>query len=386
MRVRRVDAFHLRAPLLEPFRFSQFSYSQREAMLVRVLTEDGLAGWGEAYGPASVTAAIVRDFLGPLLTGRDPRATEALWELLFARSIDYGQKGVMLAAISALDIACWDLKAQDAGMPLYRLLGASPVESIECYWTGFYFGGQEPPTEHWEREARECLDSGFRAMKMKVGFGAARDADLVSAMRSFVGPDVKLSIDANHAYTPAEAIDLARRVERYGIHWFEEPVSPLDPEAYLEVKARTGIPLAGGECEYTRFGFDRWFRARAIDYAQPDICACGGITEGMKIAALASLTGIHVTPHAWGSAVGQAAALHYYAARPRQPFTLTPEAKLIECDRTENPFRKAIVRRSIELNRGRWILPSSPGLGIEVKPEEFGCYLVDAGDRSGASS
>ena len=143
MQIRSVDAVHLRTPLDRPFSFSQFSYSDREAMLVRVVTEDGRTGWGEAYGPAAVTAAIVREFLGPMVVGRDPRAVESLWELLYARSIDYGQKGVMIAAISALDIAFWDLKAQDAGVPLYRLLGSEPVESIECYWTGFYFGGEE---------------------------------------------------------------------------------------------------------------------------------------------------------------------------------------------------------------------------------------------------
>ena len=376
MRIRRVDAFHLRAPLRHAFAFSQFSYSQREAMLVRVSTEDGLIGWGEAYGPAAVTAPIVREFLGPLAVGRDPRATESLWEVLFARSIDYGQKGVMLAAISAIDIACWDIKARDAGMPLYRLLGAETVDSVECYWTGFYFGGDEPLESRWETEARRCLQAGFRAVKMKVGQGVARDAELVAALRGYVGPDVKLSIDANHAYTPIEAIDLARRVEEQGIHWFEEPVSPLAPESYLEVKRSTTIPLAGGECEYTRFGFDRWFRSRALDYAQPDICACGGITEGMKIATLASLTGIHVTPHAWGSAIGQAAALHYYAARPRQPFTTTRERKLIECDRTENPFRTEIVDRPIRLEDGRWHLPEGPGLGIDVRPDKFGPYRV----------
>ena len=111
-----------------------------------------------------------------------------------------------------------------------------------------------------------------------------------------------------------------------------------------------------------------------MDYAQPDICSCGGITEGMKIAVLASLTGIHVTPHAWGSAVGQAAALHFYAARPRQPFTLTEEAKLIECDRTENPFRTAIVEQPIRLERGRWHLPVTSGLGVTPVPERFEPY------------
>ena len=376
MRVRSVDTWHLRAPLSQPFSFSQFSYQQREAMLVRLTTEDGREGWGEAYGPAAVTAAIVRDFLGPLLIGRDPRAVESNWELLYARSLDYGQKGVMLAAISALDIACWDLKAQDANTPLYRLLGASPVESIQCYWTGFYFGGDEPLERRWEREARDCLDQGFKAAKMKVGLGVARDAELVAAVRHFLGSGVKLSIDANHAYMPAEAIDLARRVEGLGIHWFEEPVSPLDPEAYLQVKSQTPIAIAGGECEATRFGFERWFRLRAVDFAQPDLCACGGITESLKIATLGSLTGVHVTPHAWGSAVGQAAALHFYAARPRHPSTLTPESKLIECDRTENPFRQVIADKPLRLEGGRWYLPDTSGLGVTIRPEAFEPYLA----------
>ncbi|MDE0629208.1 MAG: mandelate racemase/muconate lactonizing enzyme family protein [Bryobacterales bacterium] len=379
MRISRVDAFQLRAELERPFGFSQFQYFQREAMLVRLSTDDGRQGWGEAYGPAGVTALIIRRFLGPLVLGMDPRAVESIWELLYARSLDYGQKGVMLAAISALDIACWDLKAQDAGLPLYRALGGAAVDSIECYWTGFYFGGDEPLERRWEREARACLDAGFRALKMKVGQGIARDAELVGALRGYVGSGVKLSIDANHAYSPVEAVRLARAVEPHGIHWFEEPVSPLDPEAYLEVKSRTSIPLAGGECEYTRFGFDRWFRLRALDFAQPDICACGGITEGMKIAATGSLTGVHVTPHAWGSAVGQAAALHFYAARPRQPFTLTTEEKLIECDRTENPFRTEIVERPIRLDQGAWALPKAPGLGLRLRTEAFEPFLVTGG-------
>ena len=383
MRISAIDAFHLRAPLERPFGFSQFGYSQREAMLVRVSADAGLAGWGEAYGPAALTLAAVRDFFGPLLIGRDPRDTEALWALLYARSIDYGRKGALIAALSAIDIALWDIKAQAAGTPLYRLLGGAAAESIECYATGFYFGGGEPLEQRWEREARGYLEAGFRAMKMKVGQGIERDAELTVALRGVIGPDIKLAIDANHAYTPVEAVRLARKVEPYDIHWFEEPVSPLDPDAYLEVKRAVSVPLAGGECEYTRFGFEKWFRKRALDYAQPDICSCGGITEAMKIAALASLTSIHVTPHAWGSAVGQAAALHFYAARPRQPFTLTPERKLIECDRTENPFRTKIVDKPIRFESGRWFLPETPGLGVTPRPELFADYLAAGrGSRS----
>ncbi len=376
MRIRNVETYVLCTDLESSIRFSQFAFTKREAMLVRVETDDGREGWGEAYGPAVLTAGVVREFLGPLAVGQDPGAVESLWALLYARSIDYGQKGLMLAAISALDIACWDLKAQDAGVPVYRLLGGESTQSVPCYATGFYFGGEEPLEKRWEKEAEGYLEAGFRAVKMKVGLGLKRDAELVKALRSFIGKDIKLAIDANHAYTPTEAVQLARQVEKFDIHWFEEPVSPIDPEGYLEVKSRTSIPLAGGECEYTRFGFERWFRMRALDYAQPDLCACGGISEGMKIATLASLTGIHVTPHAWGSAIGQAASLHFYAARQRQPFTLTPEPKLIECDQTENPFRKEIVEQPIHFANGEWYLPQESGLGIKVSRKDLERYQV----------
>ena len=376
MRISEVRTHHLRAQLDEPFRFSQFTYTAREAMLVEIRTDDGLTGWGEAYGPAPLSKAAVEKFFAPMILGRDPRDVEAIWAFLYARSVDYGQKGVMLAGISAIDIALWDIKAQAAGQPLYRLLGGEHTETIDCYATGFYFTDSEPLELRFENEARRYLADGFQAMKVKVGLGPERDAELIRHVRSILGPGPRLMMDANHAYTPIEAAALAGRVEDCDIGWFEEPVSAIDPDAYLELKARTAIPLAGGECEYTRFGFERWFRARAFDYCQPDLCSCGGITEGMKIATLASLTGIHVTPHAWGSAVGQAAALHFYAARPRQPFTLTPERKLIECDRSENPFRTAIVRDPAPFADGRWSLPQTHGLGVEVLPDTFEDYRV----------
>ena len=376
MRISAVDVYSLRVELEEPFAFSQFTHAHRESMLVRIRTDEGLEGWGEAYGPAALTGAAAERFFKPILLGRDPRDVDSLWALLYGRSLDYGQKGVMLAAISAIDIALWDVKARAAGVPLYRLLGGEEVASIACYATGFYFTEREPLETRFEREARRYVSEGFTAMKVKVGLGVERDAELVRHVRGVIGPDPRLMIDANHAYTPIQAAALCRRIEDVDVHWFEEPVSAIDVDAYLELKAKTSIPLAGGECEYTRFGFEPWLRRRAFDFAQPDICACGGVSEAMKIATLASLTGIHVTPHAWGSAVGQAAALHFYAARPRQPFTLTAEDKLIECDRSENPLRTAIVKEPIALTNGRWELPTGPGLGVEVLPEAVESYAT----------
>ena len=376
MKISAVDVLVLRSKLDEPFAFSQFRFTHRATTLVRVQTDSGLEGWGEAYGPAELTASVARDLFAPMLLGRDPRDVESIWQFLYARSIDYGQKGVMIAGLSAIDIALWDIKAKAAGEPLYRLLGGEHTEAIPCYATGFYFVDSEPLEVRFEKEAKQHLAAGFNAMKVKVGLGVERDAELVRLVRQTIGSGPKLMMDANHAYTPVEAIRLSRAVEDCNIRWFEEPVSPIDPNAYVEVKAKTSIPLSGGECEYTRFGFETWLRKRAFDYAQPDLCACGGISEGIKIATLASLTGIHVTPHAWGSAIGQAAALHFYAARPRQPFTLTAEDKLIECDRSENPWRTAIVEEPIELVDGAWKLPQEPGLGVSVIPEALEEHLA----------
>ena len=377
MKITDIRAYVLRAPLERPFSFSQWEFSYRETTLVEVFTDTGLSGWGEAYGPARPAQAAVRDFFAPMLNGRDPRDTEALWHFLYARSLDYGQKGTMLAAISALDIAFWDIKARAARAPLNRLLGGERLRSVPCYASGFYFGGDQPLEERFAKEAKQLVTLGFRAVKMKVGLSVERDAELVAAVRKALGTDVRLMIDANHAYSPVAAAGLARRVERHEIFWFEEPVSPLDIEGYLAVKRATSIPIAGGECEYTRFGFEPLLRSRAVDYAQPDLCACGGISEALKIAALASVYNIHVTPHAWGSAVGQAAALHFYAARPRHPSTLTAEDKFIECDQSENPLRTAIVVEPIKFERGEWLVPEGPGLGLEINREVLARYNAD---------
>ncbi len=364
MLIKTIRAFKLRAKLEQPFAFSQWRFTHRETTLVRVETDNGIEGWGEAYGPSGA----IEQFFAPMLLGRDPRDTESLWHFLFARSIDYGQKGTLVAAISALDIAFWDIRATSAGLPLYRMLGASETDRIPCYATGFYFTDEQLAASALEREARDHLDHGFKAVKMKVGRGLEQDVQAVAILREAIGPTTRLMIDANHAYDPVQAISLGRRVERHEIYWFEEPVSRLDIEGYREVKRSLSIPLAGGECEYTRFGFEPLLRSRAIDFAQPDLCACGGISEGIKIATLASVYNTHVTLHAWGSSVGQAAALHFYAARPRHPATLTAEDKLIECDMTENPFRTQIAKRPIRFEDGYWHLPKDPGLGIAVDP------------------
>lgn len=376
MKITNIHSYVLQAQLKEPFRFSQWSYSSRAAMLVCIETDSGLKGWGEAYGPPEVSKAAIDSFFAPLLLGCDPWEREYLWHLMFARSVDFGQKGIMLAAMSALDIALWDLCARSANLPLYRLLGGNEQKSIRCYATGFYFACHDigALVTAFAREAEQYASMGFGAMKLKVGLGVQNDLRLIESVRNAVPNDTCLMIDANHAYDPTTAIDLARRATKYNLTWFEEPVSPLDHEGYATVRRSVEIPIAGGECEYTRFGFASLLRAGGIDYAQPDLCACGGITEAMKIAALASIHSVHVTPHTWGTAIGQAAALHFYAARVGNPATLVPETKWIECDLSENPLRNSIVSKPICLLNGEWTIPQSPGLGVDVQPDAFKAF------------
>lgn len=376
MKITDIHSYVLRAELKAPFRFSQWSYTTRATTLVCIETDSGLIGWGEAYGPPEVAKAAIDSFFAPLLLGRDPCEREHLWHLMFARSVDYGQKGIMLAAISALDIALWDVCARAANLPLYRFLGGAEQESIRCYATGFYFACDDMRgiVSMFAREAEQYVKLGFGAMKLKVGLGVQNDLKLIEVVRNSIPSDTRVMIDANHAYDPTTAIDLARRAAKYDLAWFEEPVSPLDHEGFASVRRSCEIPIAGGECEYTRFGFASLLRAGGVDYAQPDLCACGGITEGMKIAALASLYSVHVTPHAWGTAIGQAAALHFYAARVGNPATLVPETKWIECDLSENGLRNNIVNKPICLRNGEWVIPQDPGLGMDVLPEAFPAF------------
>jgi D-galactarolactone cycloisomerase len=369
MKVAAVETFVLREKLSEPFGYSQAWYDTRTAMLVRVVLEDGTAGWGEAFGPASSSAAIVNEKLAPLVVGCDVRDTLPLWERMYAATRDYGQKGLVVNAISAVDIALWDAKARYLGQPIHTLLGGQTRDRVQVYATGLYFRPYFPFVDALVQEARGYVDAGFRAVKMKVGYSPEVDLKHVRAVREALGPDIALMVDANHAYDATTAIHLGREFERLSIGWFEEPVIPEDIEAYVEVARALDMPVAGGECEYTRFGFRRLFAARAVDIVQPDLTVSGGFTECQRVLALASAWGIRYLPHVWGSAVGMAAGLQFAAAMPPATQSLFPMEPILEFDRTPNRFREDITSTPIRQEDGWLRVPGGPGLGIDILDE-----------------
>jgi len=197
-----------------------------------------------------------------------------------------------------------------------------------------------------------------------VGYGIERDARLVKAIREAIGDDISLMVDANHAYNASEAIQLAGRIEPFDIYWFEEPVPPEDIEGYIEIKRNTSIPIAGGECEYTRYGFRELINRRAMDILQPDICATGGFTEMTKIVAMASAANMPVVPHVWGTNVGLAASLQFFAALPNFPERRFPAEPFFEYDRSPNPLRDGVTVENFEMKDGYFPIPDRPGLGV----------------------
>jgi D-galactarolactone cycloisomerase len=366
----------LEARLSQPFAYSRAWYDTRTAMVVEIETDAGLIGWGECYGPARMTAAVVQS-VAPWLIGEDPLRTDYVWQMIYARLRDHGQKGVVIEGLSGIDIALWDIKGKHFGVPAHLLLGGPLRAEVQTYATGLYRRKSGDPLRYLAKEAAGYVIEGFKAVKLKVGFGVEEDAAVTRAVREAIGPDVGLMVDANHAYDAVAAIRLGRMIEPYNIEWFEEPVPPEDVAGYRAVKAALSIPVAGGECEFTRFGFRDLLVSRAIDIIQPDTCAAGGLSECKKIADMAEAFGVRYNPHVWGTGIAIAASLQLLAVLPAHtPVSLAPIQPMLEFDRTEHPIRQSLLVHPIEHASGIVRVPDGPGLGIEVDRDALARFTV----------
>lgn len=366
MKIAAIETFDLIAPLEHPFGWSQGWLDERSTTLVKVIADDGLVGWGEGAG-----ADLINGLLAPLLIGQDPMDRTGLWERLF-HALYNGNNAVGLAgsALSALDMALWDLAGKATDLPVYALLGGKVRDKIAVYATGLYYTEGEFPDRLLD-EARGYVAEGFKGMKTKVGgLSIAEDVARVRALRDAIGPDVHLMVDANEAYNATTAIRIGQKLAELDLVWFEEPVNAQDLDAYLEVKAALPMAIAGGENLRTRYEFKPYLTRRAYDIVQPDVMHCGGITEMQRICAMANACGIQVNPHVWGSPVMIAATLHLAATLPPCPpaHNALPylQEPVMEFDRTPNTIRQTICAVPFEHEDGFVRVPTGPGLGIEV--------------------
>jgi len=376
--IKKITCHVVSAPVERPFTSSRgWLYKQRGSCIVEIETADGVVGWGECYGPSQVARAYIESQYGPRIIGRDAFDVEVIWEDLYNRIKDYGSKGMAISALSGIDIALWDIIGKVCGKPIHKLIGGAHRTEVQSYATGLYFIDMDRLIEEAVEEAQEYVAQGFTAIKMKIGLGSPKlDIERVRAVREAIGGDVRLMVDANHCFTVPAAIKLGRELEKLDVDWFEEPISPEDLDGYVEVTRALDMAVAGGENEFTRWGFRDIVTRKAMDIVQPDVCAAGGISECRKIATLAAAHGVECVPHAWGSAIGLAATLHFLAALPDQPPSFRPMPPLLEFEQCENPFRDLLTVDPIVQVRGIVQIPTAPGLGIEVKRDVLDRYRV----------
>ncbi|MEN4921028.1 mandelate racemase/muconate lactonizing enzyme family protein [Achromobacter spanius] len=376
--IKKVTCHVVSAPVERPFTSSRgWLYKQRGSCIVEIETADGVVGWGECYGPSQVARAYIESQYAPRIVGRDPFDVEVIWEDLYNRIKDYGNKGMAISALSGIDIALWDIIGKTCGKPIHKLIGGAHRTEVQSYATGLYFIDMDRLIEEAVEEAQGYVAEGFTAIKMKIGLGSPKlDLERVRAVREAVGGDVRLMVDANHCFTVPAAIRLGRELEKLDVEWFEEPISPEDLDGYVEVTRALDMAVAGGENEFTRWGFRDIVARKAMDIVQPDVCAAGGISECRKIATLAAAHGVECVPHAWGSAIGLAATLHFLAALPDQPPSFRPMPPLLEFEQCENPFRDLLTVEPIVQHRGVVRIPTGAGLGIEIKRDVLDRYRV----------
>ncbi|AJY51839.1 MULTISPECIES: mandelate racemase/muconate lactonizing enzyme family protein [Halomonadaceae] len=375
MKVVAVNTHILDYQLETAFESASMHFSRRQHCLVEVICDDGTIGWGECLGPAKPNAAIVEVYAQSLV-GEDPLQTEKVWLTLYNRLRDQGQRGLTVTALSGIDIALWDIKGKHFGVPISTLLGGRFRDSVRAYATGsFRREGVDRVTDIAAEVAGYRRD-GFHAVKIKIGFDVEEDLAVIAAVRDAIGPDMRMMIDANHGYDYLEAIELGKRAAQYGIDWFEEPVLPEQISTYEAVRAGQPIPVASGENWHGRYAMHEPLARRAVDIVQPDICGVGGFSEMRRVADMAALHGVRLVPHVWGTAVCLAASLQFMAALPPNPPRRKPIEPIMEFDRTENPFRQAVVQTPLEHHQGVMTIPDGPGLGIEINRDALSTYAL----------
>ncbi len=293
MKITGVSTEEYRWPRHKPISNGLHTYTHSGLDLVKIETDEGITGIG--LGGGGIIGKATIEHLTKELIGEDPIDVERLWHKMWIPKL-IGRRGLTTRAISAIDIGLWDIRGKVAGLPLYKLLGGFR-NRVPTYVAGGYYEEGKGLRE-LQQEMRDNVEMGARAVKMKVGAMPIReDVARVAAVREAIGPDVKLLVDANCAYKAYEAVQFAKRIEEYDPFWFEEPIAPDDYEGHKKIAAATSIPIATGENEYTRYGFRDLIATGAVPILNADAKVLGGVTEFMKVVAMAQAHDLDIAPH-----------------------------------------------------------------------------------------
>ncbi|MEM1517582.1 MAG: mandelate racemase/muconate lactonizing enzyme family protein [Nitrososphaerota archaeon] len=341
------------------------------AALIEVETDEGITGIGETCihserGEAAVAAQkIVEVGFKPLLVGEDPLDIQRLWHKLYSYCEWYGRAGVSIYALSGIDVALWDICGKALGVPIYTLLGGKFRDKIPVY-ASLLFDMDDP--EGTARMGKEYVKQGYKAVKYgwgktrerAFGMNPDKDEEMIRTIREVLGPQIQIMVDVGRFVnlTPAQAIKLAKRLEKYNIFWLEEPLPPEDVIGYKLLSNAVDVYIAAGESEYNIQGFKEYITKRAVDIIQPDVTKAGGLTIVRKIVDLCEAWNLLMVPHGFSSVVNVAANLQLVASMPR--------AFILEYRRTPSPLISRLAKKPLVYEDGHLKIPSEPGLGIEI--------------------
>lgn len=367
MKITRITAIPLsyRLPEGKTVKMGIGATTKRDTIIVRVDTDEGVKGYGEAHpgrSPGAV-ASLIGKTLDPLLAGMDPCNVVGVWGRVNRMQLSSHGLGAGAAlAISGIDMALWDIRGKVADMPLYRLLGGSR-KRMPAYAGGISLGFQPP--ESLVEEAREYVAAGYRAVKLRLGDNARDDILRVQAVRDGLGPDVEILTDANTNYRISDARRVIPALAEARVGWLEEPFSSLDFGSYRAAAAISPlVPIAAGENHYTRWDFARLLEDKAVTIFQPDLSKTGGITEGLRIAAMASAFGIPVHPHSSATGINHAATIHFLASIDNGGYYEACVSKL-------NPLRD-MFGMTFQVGTDGCVEPlDRPGIGLDIDERIF---------------
>jgi L-alanine-DL-glutamate epimerase-like enolase superfamily enzyme len=347
-------------------------------VVVEIETDAGITGVGHGNWATGAISTIVDETLSKLLVGENPRERERLWDIMYRATIPFGRKGAAIEAISAVDLALWDIAGKEADKPVYEMLGGPVEDEIDCYASNLH----PIDLETLEQEAIDYVEKGFDAMKLRFQYGPEagrkgmeKNERIVETVRDAVGHDIEIAGDAYMGWSVRYAKKMTQRLERYDMEWVEEPVIPNDIDGYAEVREAAPMPISGGEHEFTRWGHKELLERDAVDILQPDVHRCGGLTELLRIDAMASAHDVPVIPH-----TGTNPHLHFIAASTNAPmaeYFPIPQWYKDQQEDKESTYADAIYANPPDPNDGSIPLPEGVGLSAELNREALEHFAVE---------
>ena len=367
MKIKEIRAHLLQKNLTSSMKISRGGFEIRRHIIVEVVTDVGITGLGEGVGDARLIQQILSGSVIQRALGLDPMNIEVIRSKLIDNEVYIEQKGSVICAASAIEMACWDIKGKALNVPVFQLLGGLYRDKIEAYASDVYW---EEDAKIMGENASRIRDSGYRTIKAHLGCKSPKEeTHRVHALREAVGPDINLMIDLNGGYNALQAMEAAKLWEPFNLYWLEEPVGACEIESLANLQNKISTPIAAGENEFRVYGFKNLFDKNAVSIAMPDIGRVGGIQETRNICSLAQSYGILVSPHNYSSGILLAATIQLMAS--------VPNTHLLEIDTSDNSIYQELLIEPLEIKDSLVKVPQFPGLGVKLDKKTLEKYSVN---------